>query len=70
MCGDMYVCFVFSNKVKALCYAGLKQQLISGGDDSVLVFWDMTLERKEVRCEHAYSSRNRLEQVRNLLQAY
>lgn len=40
---------VFSNKVTALCYAALKQQLISGGEDSVLVFWDMRLERKEVR---------------------
>jgi hypothetical protein len=40
--------------VTALCYAGLKQQLISGGEDSVLVFWDMRQERKEVRhpCMH------------------
>jgi hypothetical protein len=35
--------------VTALCYASLKQQLISGGEDSVIVFWDMTVERKEVR---------------------
>jgi len=38
--------------VTALCYASLKQQLISGGEDSVIVFWDMTVERKEVR--HIY----------------
>jgi hypothetical protein len=43
------LCVVYSNKVTALCYASLKQQLISGGEDSVIVFWDMTVERKEVR---------------------
>jgi hypothetical protein len=55
--------------VTALCYASLKQQLISGGDDSVIVFWDMTLERKEVRCILIYRGRNRLGQVRKLPQA-
>jgi hypothetical protein len=58
----VYFWFVFSNKVTALCYAGLKQQLISGGEDSVLVFWDMTLERKEVRYIHTYRARNKVGQ--------
>lgn len=39
-----------SNKVSALGYAHSTQQLISGGEDSVLVFWEMNEMRKEV-CE-------------------
>ena len=38
----------FSNKVTALQYANNSQQLISAGEDSVLVFWEMNSMRKEV----------------------
>lgn len=41
---------VCRNKVSALVYAHTTQQLISGGEDSVLVFWEMNEMRKEV-CE-------------------
>lgn len=34
----------------ALCYAAVKRQLISSGEDAVIVFWDMTAQRKEVSC--------------------
>lgn len=38
----------YSNKVAALAYANSTQQLISAGEDSVLVFWEMNAMRKEV----------------------
>lgn len=37
-----------SNKVSALHYANNTQQLVSAGEDSVLVFWEMNSMRKEV----------------------
>lgn len=40
----------FSNKVAALKFANTTQQLITAGEDSVLVFWEMNAMRKEV-CE-------------------
>lgn len=40
--------FLSSNKVAALHYADGTQQLISAGEDSVLVFWEMNSMRKEV----------------------
>lgn len=42
--------FLFSNKVAALKFANSTQQLITAGEDSVLVFWEMNAMRKEV-CE-------------------
>lgn len=39
---------LLSNKVAALGYANSTQQLISAGEDSVLVFWEMNAMRKEV----------------------
>lgn len=39
-----------SNKVSALKFANTTQQLISAGEDSALVFWEMNAMRKEV-CE-------------------
>lgn len=44
------MCYVrlSSNKVSALHYANGTQQLISAGEDSVLVFWEMNSMRKEV----------------------
>lgn len=41
-------CSPYSNKVAALAYANSTQQLISAGEDSVLVFWEMNAMRKEV----------------------
>nr|CAD7460173.1 unnamed protein product [Timema tahoe] len=46
---------VIVNKVSALCFAGLHQLLISGGEDSVVVFWDMSLPRKEEGVEFQHS---------------
>lgn len=40
--------FFFSNKVSSLAFANSTQQLISAGEDSVLVFWEMNAMRKEV----------------------
>lgn len=40
--------FLYRNKVAALAYANSTQQLISAGEDSVLVFWEMNAMRKEV----------------------
>lgn len=37
-----------SNKVTALRYGNHTQQLISAGEDSVVVFWEMNAMRKEV----------------------
>lgn len=37
---------LFSNKVSALTYASNTQQLISAGEDSVIVFWEMNAMRK------------------------
>jgi hypothetical protein len=34
--------------VTALAYAPAGQQLFSGGEDSQIVCWDMTVKRKEV----------------------
>lgn len=34
-------------KVSALCYLNSSKQLISGGEDSVLVFWNMDQHRQE-----------------------
>lgn len=47
--------FVFRNKVSAVCYAPQKRILISGGEDGVIVFWDMRVRREEVRhIKHRY----------------
>jgi hypothetical protein len=35
-----------SNKVSALAYASNTQQLVSAGEDSVVVFWEMNAMRK------------------------
>jgi WD40 repeat protein len=43
-----YLFSYFRNKVTALAFANISQQLISGGEDSHLVCWDMTVKRKEV----------------------
>lgn len=40
--------FIFSNRVTSLAFVSPKNQLISAGEDSVLVFWDLNAERKEV----------------------
>lgn len=37
-----------SNKISTLAYANHTQQLISCGEDSVVVFWEMNAMRKEV----------------------
>lgn len=37
----------FSNKVTALCYASAERQLLSGGEDGVIVCWNMATNRKE-----------------------
>lgn len=37
----------FSNKVTALCYASGERQLLSGGEDGVIVCWNMAINRKE-----------------------
>lgn len=39
---------MFRNKVTCLAYAAVGQQLFSGGEDSQIVCWDMTVKRKEV----------------------
>ncbi|KAG8222020.1 hypothetical protein J437_LFUL002781 [Ladona fulva] len=33
--------------VSALCYASAAKQLVSGGEDSILFFWNMAVKRKE-----------------------
>lgn len=40
--------YFFSNRVTSLAYILPKNILISAGEDSVLVFWDLNAERKEV----------------------
>ena len=37
----------YSNKVTALCYASAERVLLSGGEDGVIVCWDMGANRKE-----------------------
>lgn len=39
--------FFFSNKVTALCYASTERTLFSGGEDGVIVCWDMAANRNE-----------------------
>lgn len=36
-----------SNKVTALCYASAERVLLSGGEDGVIVCWNMAANRKE-----------------------
>lgn len=40
--------FIFSNRVTSLAFISPKNILVSAGEDSVLVFWDLNAERKEV----------------------
>lgn len=40
--------YLFSNRVTSLAFVPLKNQLISAGEDSVLIFWDLNADRKEV----------------------
>lgn len=37
----------FSNKVTALCYASAERTLLSGGEDGVIVCWNMAAPRRE-----------------------
>lgn len=37
-----------SNRVTSLAFVSPKNILVSAGEDSVLVFWDLNAERKEV----------------------
>lgn len=37
----------FSNKVTSLCYSGTSLCLLSGGEDSVVVCWQMNIPRRE-----------------------
>lgn len=39
---------MYSNRVTSLAFVSPKNQLISAGEDSVMVFWDLNAERKEV----------------------
>lgn len=39
---------LFRGKVSAICYAPEKRVLISGGEDSVVICWDMSVPRQEV----------------------
>lgn len=39
--------FFCSNKVTALCYASNERLLLSGGEDGVIVCWNMAANRKE-----------------------
>lgn len=40
--------FLTRNKITAICYAPSRRILVSGGEDSVVVFWDMRESRLEV----------------------
>lgn len=45
----LYIIYIlFRNKVSSLAYANHTQQLISCGEDNVVVFWEMNAMRKEV----------------------
>uniref|UniRef100_A0A1A9W0P1 FYVE-type domain-containing protein n=1 Tax=Glossina brevipalpis TaxID=37001 RepID=A0A1A9W0P1_9MUSC len=46
--GTIYELQGHNNKVSSLAYANHTQQLISCGEDSVVVFWEMNAMRKEV----------------------
>ncbi|EDV98972.1 WD repeat and FYVE domain-containing protein 2 [Drosophila grimshawi] len=46
--GTIYELQGHGNKVSALAYANHTQQLITSGEDSVVVFWEMNAMRKEV----------------------
>ena len=41
--------FSFRSKVISLVYCKTSHQLISGGEDAIVVFWDMKANRQEVR---------------------
>lgn len=43
----MFYMWFYSNKVTALCYASAERVLLSGGEDGVIVCWDMGANRKE-----------------------
>lgn len=43
---NIYI-LLYSNKVTALCYASAERVLLSGGEDGVIVCWDMASNRKE-----------------------
>lgn len=45
--GTVYELQGHHNKVTGLCYASPYKQLISGGEDCMLVFWNMEINRKE-----------------------
>lgn len=47
-CSNLFNALVcYSNKVTALCYASAERVLLSGGEDGVIVCWDMSASRKE-----------------------
>jgi len=37
------------DRVQSVVYAAESKQLLSGGDDSVVVFWNVDVKRQEVR---------------------
>ena len=41
--------FCFRSKVISLVYSKKSHQLVSGGEDAIVVFWDMKANREEVR---------------------
>lgn len=43
--------FSIRSKVISLVYCKKSHQLISGGEDAIVVFWDMKANRQEVRKE-------------------
>lgn len=48
----MWINFIYSNRVTSLEFVLSKNLLISAGEDSILIFWDLNADRKEVSYSH------------------
>jgi len=45
------------DRVQSVVYAAESKQLLSGGDDSVVVFWNVDVKRQEVSIWHLFAFR-------------
>ena len=44
---------VYRDRVQSVVYASETKQLVSGGDDAVVVFWNADVKREEVPTPHS-----------------
>jgi len=51
------VCDLYRDRVQSVVYAAESKQLLSGGDDAVVVVWNVDVKREEVSTRaHTYGN--------------